>query len=203
MNRLSMTTARGIMPPTPADTRSVPSSPTKDVDCGLHLAEDFMPTVATATESAVEPSPRARRELGVHPSSRIHSQAAGHRCVLVITTPRTSESIALQNQLYLEGTHTTPDITARPLQVTGKCGFAFNFDRNSIPGSVPIGRSGGTMAGPSHTRTPRSTKACSSDLAFTATDGIAGMIAPEWHSSPTQSNVITSSTWRSADSDSY
>ena len=167
---------------------------------GFHFAEALMPTVA----NGIDLQWNLRSARAENFEFILHCGLVSKNGVIRLLAYNNTANMGIYrvaNQNFLAGLTATPEITAHPLQVTGKYGFALNIEQQLTPWISVYGRFGWNNGKTESSPTPRLIRAFSSASGLTVIVGSASSTAPESRLSPTQSNTITSNTWRSADWD--
>ncbi len=109
---------------------------------GLHFAEALMPTVA----NGIDLQWNLRRARAENFEFILHRgfipKRQGILRVLAYNNTANMGIYRVANQNFMAGLTATPEITAHPLQVTGKYGFAFNFEQELNSWMSAYGRFG-------------------------------------------------------------
>jgi high affinity Mn2+ porin len=108
---------------------------------GFHFAEALMPTVA----NGIDLQWNLRRARAENFEVILHRGLITKDGVIRILAYNNTANMGIYrvaNQNFLAGLTATPDITAHPLQVTGKYGFALNVEQQLTPWISVYGRFG-------------------------------------------------------------
>ena len=108
---------------------------------GFHFAEALMPTVA----NGIDLQWNLRRARAENFEFILHRGLVSKNGVIRLLAYNNTANMGIYriaNQNFLAGLTPTPEITAHPLQVTGKYGFALNIEQQLTPWVSAYGRFG-------------------------------------------------------------
>jgi len=114
----------------------------EDRSWGLRFAEALMPTVANGIDYQWNLRRARESNLEFELRKSFLPGLAGVFRILAYDNTANMGIYRLQNELYLAGVTPVPEITAHPLQTTGKYGFGLNFEQPLAKHVTAFGRFG-------------------------------------------------------------